>query len=217
MAAERDALLEKEKAATKVRDELAAERRRLPWVEIDKDYRFVGPNGELRLADLFDGRTQLIVYRAFFEPGVENWPAAAARGVRCSSTTSATSRTSTSATRRSCSSRRRPSTPSSATSRGWGGTCPGSAPSDDFSANFGVDEYFGLNVFIRADDRTYRTYFTNGRAADAIGNVWSLLDITPLGRQEEWEDSPNGYPQDPPYSWWKLHDEYEGPDETSAS
>ena len=72
--AARDALLDKEKAATKVRDELAAERRRLPWVEIDKDYRFVGPDGELTLADLFDGRTQLIVYRAFFEPGVENWP-----------------------------------------------------------------------------------------------------------------------------------------------
>ena len=70
----RDALLEKEKAETKVREELAAARRRLPWVEIDKDYRFVGRDGELSLADLFDGRSQLIVYRAFFEPGVENWP-----------------------------------------------------------------------------------------------------------------------------------------------
>ena len=61
---------------------------------------------------------------------------------------------------------------------GW--DIPWFTTADDFSADFGVDEYFGLNVFIRADDRTYRTYFTNGRAADAIGNVWSLLDITPL-------------------------------------
>ena len=52
-------------------------------------------------------------------------------------------------------------------------------------------------------------YFTNGRAAEAIGPVWSLLDLTPLGRQEEWEDSPEGYPQDPPYSWWRLYDEYD--------
>ena len=87
---------------------------------------------------------------------------------------------------------------------------------DDFSRDFGVDEYFGLNVFVRADDRIYRTYFTNGRAADAIGNVWSLLDITPLGRQEDWEDSPAGYPQGPPYTWWKLHDEYSPDDESSA-
>ena len=79
-----------------------------------------------------------------------------------------------------------------------------------------MDEYFGLNVFVLADDRIYRTYFTNGRAADAIGNVWSLLDITPLGRQEEWEDSPPGYPQGPPYSWWKLHDAYNRYDEATA-
>src|SRR5688572_2013883 len=71
---ERDALLVKEKAATRARDELAAERRRLPWVEVQKPYRFVGADGERTLADLFDGRSQLIVYRAFFEPGVEHWP-----------------------------------------------------------------------------------------------------------------------------------------------
>ena len=70
-----------------------------------------------------------------------------------------------------------------------------------FSEDFDVPEYFGLNVF--------RTYFTNGRAAEAIGSVWSFLDLTPLGRRETWEDSPEGYPQDPPYSWWRLHDEYE--------
>jgi predicted dithiol-disulfide oxidoreductase (DUF899 family) len=54
-----------------------------------------------------------------------------------------------------------------------------------------------------------RTYFTTGRAAEAMGPVWSFLDLTPLGRQETWEDSPEGYPQDPPYSWWRLRDEFE--------
>lgn len=82
---------------------------------------------------------------------------------------------------------------------------------DDFSKDFGVEEYFGLNVFVRDGDQVFRTYFTTGRSVDAIGNVWSLLDITPFGRSEEWEDSPAGYPQTPPYAWWRLHDEYEKP------
>lgn len=57
--------------------------------------------------------------------------------------------------------------------------------------------------------RFFRTHFTNGRAAETIAPVWSFLDLTPLGRQQTWEDSPEGYPQDPPYSWWRLHDEYD--------
>jgi predicted dithiol-disulfide oxidoreductase (DUF899 family) len=81
---------------------------------------------------------------------------------------------------------------------------------DDFSEDFDVPEYFGLNVFLRDGEEVSRTYLTNGRAAEAIGPVWSFLDLTPLGRQETWEDSPEGYPQDPPYSWWRLHEEYDG-------
>ncbi|CAN5889017.1 hypothetical protein BH18ACT11_BH18ACT11_10220 [soil metagenome] len=76
---------------------------------------------------------------------------------------------------------------------------------------FDVPEYFGLNVFMSEGEEVFRTSFTNGRAAEAIGSVWSFLDLTPLGRQETWEDSPEGYPQDPPYSWWRLHDEYDEP------
>jgi predicted dithiol-disulfide oxidoreductase (DUF899 family) len=92
---------------------------------------------------------------------------------------------------------------------GW--DLPWLSTGDDFSKDFGVEEHFGLNVFVRDGDQVFRTYFTTGRSVDAIGNVWSLLDITPFGRQEEWEDSPTGYPQTPPYVWWRLHDEYQRP------
>src|SRR5579862_9654719 len=67
-------LLAKEKALTRARDALAAERRRMPWVAVDKAYAFDGPHGRMSLFDLFEGRRQLIVYRAFFEPGVFGWP-----------------------------------------------------------------------------------------------------------------------------------------------
>jgi predicted dithiol-disulfide oxidoreductase (DUF899 family) len=203
-----DGLLAKEKAATRHRDELAAERRRLPWTEIDKPYRFVGPDGDLSLADLFDGRTQLIVYRAFFEPDVENWPHGGCSG--CAMFIDNLGHLAHLNERDTTFVLVSPA-PADLIERyqarmGW--DVPWFGTFDDFSSDLGVDEYFGLNVFVRADDRIYRTYFTNGRAADSIGNVWSLLDITPLGRQEEWEDSPAGYPQGPPYGWWKLHDQY---------
>src|SRR4051794_11455901 len=72
--AARERLLVKEKELTRERDALAAERRRMPRVALEKQYRFEGPNGPARLADLFDGRRQLVVYRFFFEPGVGGWP-----------------------------------------------------------------------------------------------------------------------------------------------
>src|SRR5688500_19229646 len=72
--AARAQLLVKEKEHTRARDALAAERRRMPWMEVEKSYRFEGPAGEASLLDLFDGRRQLIVYRFFYEPGVKGWP-----------------------------------------------------------------------------------------------------------------------------------------------
>ena len=73
-------LLVKEKAFTRTRDGLAAERRRMPWMPVEKAYQFEGPKGKASLLDLFEGRRQLIVYRAFFEPGVFGWPDHACRG-----------------------------------------------------------------------------------------------------------------------------------------
>ena len=71
---------------------------------------------------------------------------------------------------------------------------------DDFDADFDVDEWHGTNAFIRDDDGgVFRTYFINSRGDEVMGGTWSYLDITALGRQEEWEDSPEGYPQTPPY------------------
>src|SRR5205807_3726484 len=76
----RQQLLVKEKDLTRARDALAAERRRMPWLAVEKEYEFAGPEGKASLLDLFEGRRQLIVYRAFFEPGVFGWPDDACRG-----------------------------------------------------------------------------------------------------------------------------------------
>src|SRR5580704_18578228 len=78
--AARQQMLVKEKAVTRARDALAAERRRMPWMAVETAYAFEGPEGRVSLLDLFDGRRQLIVYRAFFEPGVFGWPDHACRG-----------------------------------------------------------------------------------------------------------------------------------------
>jgi predicted dithiol-disulfide oxidoreductase (DUF899 family) len=80
---------------------------------------------------------------------------------------------------------------------------------DSFDKDFGVDEWHGTNAFIRDGDRIFRTYFVNARGDEQMGNTWNYLDITALGRQEDWEDSPEGYPQTKPYDWWKWHDSYQ--------
>ena len=84
--AAREELLAKEKELTRARDALAAERRRMPRMAVDKDYRFEGPDGPASISDLFDGRTQLVVYRFFYEPGVKGFPSTAARAARSSQT-----------------------------------------------------------------------------------------------------------------------------------
>src|ERR671936_1357590 len=78
--AARQELLVKEKELVRARDALAAERRRMPRMAVEKEYRFEGPNGPASLLDLFEGRRQLIVYRFFFEPGVVGWPEAGCPG-----------------------------------------------------------------------------------------------------------------------------------------
>ena len=77
-------------------------------------------------------------------------------------------------------------------------------------------ETFGLSVFLHDGDGVFRTYFTTQRGVEALGSAWTFLDLTPLGRQEVWEDSPEGYPQTKPYKWWRRHDEYEESDEFST-
>src|SRR6266511_3234042 len=71
-----------------------------------------------------------------------------------------------------------------------------------------LHQWHGTNAFIREGDRVFRTYFVDARGDEQMGSTWNYHDITALGRQEEWEDSPKGYPQTPPYQWWHWHDEY---------
>jgi predicted dithiol-disulfide oxidoreductase (DUF899 family) len=80
---------------------------------------------------------------------------------------------------------------------------------EDFQRACDTTEYFALDVYLREDDRVFLTYRTRSRGVEALGSVWTFLDLTPFGRQEEWEDTPPGRPQTPPYRWWRLHDSYE--------
>ena len=208
-AAARAELLVKEKAHARARDALAAERRRMPWMAVEKDYAFDGPGGRVSLLDLFEGRRQLIVYRAFFEPGVFGWPDNACRGCSFGADQVAhlahlNARDTTLAY---ASRAPQPDIARLKARMGW--DMPWYSITDNFDADFGVDEWHGHNAFIRDGERIFRTGFINSRGDEAMGTTWSYLDITALGRQEQWEDSPAGYPQTPPYKWWNWHDDYE--------
>jgi predicted dithiol-disulfide oxidoreductase (DUF899 family) len=214
-AAAREQLLVKEKEHTRARDALAAERRRMPWMAVEKEYRFEGPDGEASLADLFEGRRQLIVYRFFYAPDIStmaqggSYPERACVGcsfladqvahpahLNARDTTLAFVSRAPQADIQSLKER-----------HGWE-TIPWYTLTDEFDADFGVEDWHGTNAFIRHDGGIYRTYFIDSRGDEAMGSTWSYLDITALGRQEEWEDSPEGYPQTPPYEWWNYHDAY---------
>jgi predicted dithiol-disulfide oxidoreductase (DUF899 family) len=207
--AARQELLVKEKELTRARDALAAERRRMPRMAVEKEYAFEGRDGPVSLLDLFEGRRQLIIYRFFYEPGVADFPDGGCRGcsfladqVAHPAHLNARDTTLAFVSR----------APQSDIERwkarmGWE-EIPWYTLNDDFDADFGVDEWHGTNAFLRDGETIYRTYFVNNRGDEAMGSTWSYLDITAMGRQEEWEDSPEGYPQTPPYQWWNLHDEY---------
>ncbi|MGA9423402.1 MAG: DUF899 domain-containing protein [Rhodanobacteraceae bacterium] len=212
-ATARDALLVREKELMRAHDALAAERRRLPMVRIDKDYVFDAPDGKRSLGDLFDGRRQLLLYHFMFAPDVHGWPDAGCPG--CSmfvdnlghpAHLNARDTTLVLVSRA-------PLANIGAYRKRMGWTQPWvSSAGTEFNRDFGVarddGETFGLSVFLRDGNDIYRTYFTNLRGIEALGTNWSLLDLTPLGRQELWEDTPAGRPQSEPYSWWRRHDEY---------
>ena len=212
-AAAREKLLVKEKAATRAHDALAAERRRLPMVLIDKKYAFDGPNGRASLLDLFNGKRQLLLYHFMFAPGVHGWPDAGCPG--CTMFVDQIGHQAHFHARDTnfvlVSHAPLPQIQAYEKRMGW--TLPWfSSYGSDFNCDFGLTtsegEGFGLSIFLRDEGNVYRTYFIAGRGVDALGSVWSFLDLTPFGRQETWEDSPAGWPQTEPYTWWRRHDEY---------
>src|ERR1044071_3270287 len=194
-----DELRVKEKAATRVLDAMAAERRRLPMVAFDPSYRFAGadgPDAVATLRDLFDGRRQLIVYHFMFEDG----------GGPCTGCSSFVDNlghlahlhardTTFALTSRAPQDQLRPFR----ARMGWDGIPWFSVLDETFNVACGIRGGFGLSVFLADGDDVFRTYFTQARGVEGIGSVWGLLDRTPLGRQEDWEDSPPGTPQTPPY------------------
>ena len=208
--AAREQLLVQEKELTRARDALAAERRRMPRMAVEKDYAFKGSDGPVGLLDMFEGRSQLIVYRFFFEPGVHGWPEGGCPG--CSMVADQVAHPAHLHARDAtlaCVSR----APQADIERwkarmGWE-EIPWYTLTDDFDADFDVAEWHGTNAFLRDGDEILRTYYVDKRGDEVMGGTWSYLDITALGRQEIWEDSPEGYPQTQAYVWWNRHDEYE--------
>jgi predicted dithiol-disulfide oxidoreductase (DUF899 family) len=200
-------LLAKEKEATRARDALAAERRRQPMTEFSADYAFEGPEGLVNFTELFEGRPQLIVYHFMFPPGgspcggcsmftdqVGPLPHLNARDVSFALVSRAS----------------QPEIAAFKRRMGW--EIPWyTVVGEEFQDTCGIRGGFALDVFLRDDetDRVFLTYATTGRGVEALGSVWTFLDLTPLGRQEDWEDTPPGRPQTPPYTWGRLRDEYE--------
>jgi predicted dithiol-disulfide oxidoreductase (DUF899 family) len=201
-------LLVAEKEHTRAGDALAARRRRMPWMAVEKDYAFDGPDGRVSLLDVFEGRRQLVVYRFFFEPGVAGWPEGGCPG--CSMMADQVAHVAHLNARDTTYARvsRAPQADIQRYAARMGWDVPWYTITDSFDDDFGVREWHGTNVFYRDGDRVFRTYYTHDRGDEALGSTWSYLDLTALGRQEDWEDSPEGYPQTPPYGWWRLHDEY---------
>lgn len=212
-------IIAKEKEATGASDALAAERRRQPMMRVEKAYEFDGPDGKASLLDLFGGRRQLFVYSFMFGPNQEVGCDGCSmvvdqltdiRHLHARDTSFALA--SRAPLEKLLRYRER---------MGWGdipwyswgggdyGVDLGLSPPEPQPGTYQDGEMFGLNAFLRDGDEIYRTYFTTNRGLEVIGPVWSFLDRSPLGRQETWEDSPEGYPQTPPYEWWRRHDEYE--------
>lgn len=208
--AARDRLLAKEKAHTRAGDALAAERRRMPMVEITTPYVFEGEHGQARLIDLFEGRSQLIVQHFMFgtdwEEGCDGCSMLANHigplaHFHARDTTYAL--VSRAPIEKLLGFRSR---------MGWDLPWFSSASTtfnEDFHATVNGHEHHGLSVFLRDGDRVFHTWSTYNRGVEGIVGLFTLLDFTPFGRQEDWEDSPEGWPQTEPYAWWRHHDRYE--------
>lgn len=199
-------LRQREKAATRELDAIAAQRRRLPMVTCD-DYLLVGEDGPTRLVDIFRGKRQLITYHHMWFPGAE-W--------QCPGCTGFTSQFARLGFLDAYDARFVIVTPGPieealaykrrvGNRMTWYSTAA-STFGADMDAPLGGG--FQVNVFLRDGDAVYRTYNTQGRGTEQLGHMFGLLDLLPYGRQEEWQDSPEGWPQSPTYSLWPDSESY---------
>lgn len=202
---ELDALRVREKAATAELDAIAAQRRRLPMVELP-DYVLEGEGGPIRLTDVFDGNRQLIVYHHMWTPGQE-WQCPGCTGFSSQFTRleflDAYDARFVIVTQGSMSEaadyKRRVGNKMT-----WYSTADSPFGADMDAPPGGG---FGLSVFLRRGDKVYRTWHTTGRGIEQLSHSFPLLDVLPYGRQEEWQDSPDGWPQRPTYSGWATSQE----------
>jgi predicted dithiol-disulfide oxidoreductase (DUF899 family) len=202
-------LLVREKALTRMKDSVSAARRRLPMVEMTERYRFAGASGPVSLLDLFDGRRQLIVQHFMFGT---DWNEGCSGCSMMADHIGPLSHLHAKDTSFVLVSRAPLATLLAFRGRmGW--TLPWvSSESTTFNEDFGTtvdgEERHAISVFLRDGDRVFRTWSTYNRGEEPFMLVWVLLDLTPYGRQETWEDSPPDWPQPPPYDWWGVHDSY---------
>jgi predicted dithiol-disulfide oxidoreductase (DUF899 family) len=209
----RKAMTAREKKHMRAGDALAAARRRMPWMKIEKRYTFDGPNGRVSLLDLFEGRTQLIVYHFMFGPGVNGWPEKGCVG--CSMVADQICHLDH-LHARDITFAMVSIAPYADIVRlrqrmGWN-RWPWYTTAPEFNRDLDVSDEsgnsFGMNVFYREGSDIYRTHFVARRGVEAFGTSWSLLDVTPLGRKEHWQSAPAGTPQGEPYEWWCRHGDY---------
>jgi predicted dithiol-disulfide oxidoreductase (DUF899 family) len=202
-------LLAREKELTRMKDAVSAARRRLPMVEITEPYTFDTESGSASLLDLFERRTQLIVQHFMFgqewEQGCDGCSMMADHiGPLSHLHAKDTSFVLVS----------RAALPKLVEFRermGWKLPWVSSEPStfnEDFGTTVDGEEIHSVSVFLRDGDRVFHTWQTFNRGEEPFMVVFDLLDLTPYGRQETWEDSPEGWPQQPPYEWMRLHDSY---------
>ncbi|STZ61106.1 DUF899 domain-containing protein [Mycolicibacterium tokaiense] len=209
-ATARAQLLVEEKKLTRLKDRVSALRRRLPMVEVDADYRFDTGSGTATLADLFGGRRQLIVAHFMFAP---DWQEGCPGCSMMADHLGPLSHLHAKDTALVLISRAPVSALHGYRDRmGWlhlpwvssGGT----TFNEDFGVTVGGEERHAISAFLRDGDRVFHTWQTFDRGEEPFMLVFDLLDLTAYGRQESWEDSPAGWPQDPPYEWMRRHDEY---------
>jgi predicted dithiol-disulfide oxidoreductase (DUF899 family) len=202
-------LLVREKELTRLRDSVSAARRRLPMVEITEPYAFDSEAGSVTLLDLFDGRRQLIVQHFMFGA---DWEQGCDGCSMMADHIGPLSHLHAKDTSFVLVSRADLATLVAFRDRmGWRlpwVSSAGSMFNDDFGVTVDGEEVHSVSAFLLDGDRVFHTWQTFNRGEEPFMTVFDLLDVTPYGRQETWEDSPAGWPQKPPYGWMRLADSY---------